>query len=91
MKNGLSILWTVILSGLGKVEETVMPKVIDTRKQKAKELLDMLERGPAFSDTFCESFTVDEAKRQYQLWTNSWIIPVAKRLIPELKEKGKTA
>ena len=62
-----------------------MPKVIDTRKQQAKELLDRLERGPAFDKIFQE-LTEDEATRQYTLWVNSWIIPMVKRLVPELKE-----
>jgi len=27
------------------------------------------------------------AAEKYELWANSWIIPLVKRLVPELKEK----
>jgi hypothetical protein len=65
-----------------------MPKVCNTRKQKAKELLERLERGPAFSAVFCD-FNQEEAIRQFRIWSKSWIIPVVKELIRELKEEPK--
>jgi hypothetical protein len=63
-----------------------MPKVINTRKQKAAELLERLESGPSFSDV-AVPFTTDEAAMHYRVWSSSWIIPIVKELVPELKEK----
>ncbi len=59
-----------------------MPKVYDTRKQRAIELLERLRRGPAH----LEQSTPLES---YQLWAESWIVPELKKLIPELKEKKR--
>lgn len=66
-----------------------MPKVIGTRKQKAEELLKMLTEGPSFSKPFPfeGEFTIEEATRQFKLWSESWIIPVVKELVPELRKK----
>lgn len=69
-----------------------MPKTTDTRKQKAIELLRMLESGPAFSyDVFPlenPNKPDNEISRSYRIWVNSWIIPIIKELIPELRKKG---
>lgn len=65
-----------------------MPKFFDRRIDKAKELLERLERGPSFSDMAVE-FTVKEAQEQFRLWCSTWIIPDVKELIPELKEKKR--
>lgn len=64
-----------------------MPKVNNTRKQKAKELLERLERGPSTSfDIFKDKLPTDEnINKSYRLWAQSWIIPAIKELIPELK------
>ena len=61
-----------------------MPKVIGTRKQKAEELLQRLERGPMFSEF---EFTVQQAKQAYQRWVHSWILEDLKALIPELRRE----
>jgi hypothetical protein len=71
---------------------TDMPKVHDTRKQKAKELLRMVTNGPSFSLDFPFSSPERDkylklAEKDYRLWSSSWIIPKLKELIPELKEK----
>lgn len=63
-----------------------MPKVEGTRKQKAKELLDRLTRGPSYSD-IGRAFNVEEASSQYKMWAESWIIPEVLALVPELKVK----
>jgi hypothetical protein len=65
-----------------------MPKVRGTRKQKAAELLERIERGPSFSDTG-RTFTLAEAAEQYQRWAQSWIIQPLHELVPELKVRGK--
>lgn len=72
-----------------------MPKTMNTKKQHAKELMEILERGPAFyspyletgSDGGPEEFDVLVAKRQFHIWCRTWIIPVVKRLIPELRKE----
>ena len=64
-----------------------MPKVRGTKKQKARELLRDLEKGPDFGKPFEGEFTIEEATRQHKLWSESWIIPAVKELVPQLKEK----
>lgn len=71
-----------------------MPKVHDTRKQKAAELLRMVTNGPRFSLGFPYNGPdrdkyLKMAEADYQLWSSSWILPKLKELIPELKEKTK--
>lgn len=67
-----------------------MPKVHDTRRQRANELLKHLERGPAFDEVTNKPWddSWDGFPAQYKRWCESWIIPVVKELVPELK-KGK--
>ena len=57
-----------------------------TREQKAAELLDMLERGPSLGFVG-RPLTKEEAENKTRLWLKSWIIPLAKQLVPELKVK----
>jgi hypothetical protein len=70
------------LNGAGE-----MPKTKNTRKQKAKDLLETAIRGPKFFDMGDKPFTVEKAKAQYELWSSSWIIPRLKDLVPELRDK----
>ena len=65
-------------------------KIHDTRKQAAVELMQLLTEGPSFSDTFFvgEKFSQKEATDQFQLWSNTWVIPLVKRLVPEFRKKG---
>ena len=66
-----------------------MPKVIDTRKQRARKLVKRLEEGPSFSHPFGSIGTMHpkEASEQYKIWASTWIIPELKQLIPELRAK----
>lgn len=64
-----------------------MPKVYDTRRHKAKALLDRLTRGPSFSSAPGEDLWEGEAARQFRNWSESWVLPVLKELVPELREK----
>ena len=52
-----------------------------TKADRAKELLDRLERGPASltDKAGCSEY-------QYRLWVTTWIIPEVCRLIPQLKD-----
>lgn len=68
-----------------------MPKVTDRRIDKSKELLKRLENGPAY---FLDTLTTrdndkaeKEALQAYKRWSQSWIIPLVKELVPELREK----
>ena len=62
-----------------------MPKVTDTRKQRAARLLERIERGPSFNPTTGEPLTTEEAQALYNRWMQSWILEDLKDLIPELK------
>ena len=71
---------------------------MQTKKERAKELLHRAESGPAFSMTFVDlDLTWDERKlieaeatRCYKLWSSTWLIPDLKRLVPQLKENHET-
>ena len=71
-----------------------MPRVNGTKKQRAAELLDTATRGPALDLTFTEARLTDEQKQvleaeladRYRLWSQSWLLPELKRLVPELRE-----
>lgn len=67
-----------------------MPKVFNTRKQRADQLLNRVIKGPAFSESPIagEDFTAKEAETQYRRWAASWIVEELRDLIPELR-KGK--
>lgn len=67
-----------------------MPKLYNTRKQRAAEVLNMLERGPAFDSPFHFGGSHEiakEASEMFRLWCTTWIIPEIKDLIPELRER----
>lgn len=64
-----------------------MPKVYDTRKQRARALLDRLRQGPALSAPVDGSpLTVEEAQRAYRRWSETWIIQELADLVPELRK-----
>lgn len=72
-----------------------MPKVINTREQRAKKLREMLARGPSLSirdarDFFTgETISPEKLAAQYRSWAESWILPEIDFLVPELrKTKG---
>jgi hypothetical protein len=66
-----------------------MPKITNTRKQRAAALLTRITDGPVLSD-FCvalgKPFNPLEASKQYRIWARSWVVDELKALIPELKE-----
>jgi hypothetical protein len=65
-----------------------MPRKANTRKQRAKNLLRLLETGPVYTPHVGPNpFTVDEATERYKTWVNSWILPEVKDLIPELRNE----
>jgi hypothetical protein len=68
-----------------------MPKIRDTRKDKAKELLEMVLRGPStnFNIFKHEPPTDENINRQYKLWATTWVVPLLKELVPELKQANK--
>jgi hypothetical protein len=56
-----------------------MPKIYDTRKHKAAELLRLAAKGPC-------SLSEDD-KAAYSRWANTWVIPLLLELVPELRKK----
>lgn len=55
-----------------------------TRKQKALELLQLANDGPCFErDSTCPP------EKLYRIWSQSWLIPLLRKLVPELREKHK--
>lgn len=57
-----------------------MPKVSNTRQQRADELLARIKRGPS---------SLGKMTRLYQIWVESWILDDLVDLIPELKAEAK--
>jgi len=68
-----------------------MPKNRDTRKDKAKKLLEMVLRGPSTSfDIFKHELPTDaNINRQYKLWAKTWVVPLLKELVPELTQTAR--
>lgn len=62
-----------------------MPKVTNTRAQRAKELIDLVSRGPSFSDSNVMEFTPAAAADCYRLWASMWVAPLLAQLVPELQ------
>ena len=64
-----------------------MPKVGNTRRERARALLARLERGPHFSANFgSHGYTHKDAADTYRLWVESWVLDELKALVPELRE-----
>ena len=63
-----------------------MPKVTNTRAQRAKDLLNMLKNGPSFSVMDFNGVThpYKMAEQAYRRWAESWILPELEELVPEL-------
>lgn len=58
-----------------------------TRAKAAQELLRMATNGPHFSPVAGNrALTPKEATESYRLWSESWILPLLRRLVPELRE-----
>jgi hypothetical protein len=66
-----------------------MPKVRDTRKQRAAKLARLLTEGPSFSEPFYtgEAFTAKLATQQYKNWSRSWVLAELFELVPELRKQ----
>jgi hypothetical protein len=66
-----------------------------TRKQQAAVLLERLAIGPGSFDPFSPMSEIRDkedraaAKAAYHLWCETWVIPLVKRLVPELSRKSK--
>jgi hypothetical protein len=58
-----------------------------TRKDKASELIDYLTKGPAFVYLDGAIYTPAQARYGYKLWCETWVIPLVKQLVPELRGK----
>ena len=69
-----------------------MPKVENTRKQRAEKLLAQLQVGPTFSNPAMFGggpLTTAETTVQYRRWAETWILPELISLVPELRAEGK--
>lgn len=76
-----------------------MPKVTDTRRQRAAELLRLATNGPSTNLHFVKAAEgLSEKQRSeieqcyrdgYRLWSESWVLPLLKQLVPELKPRKK--
>ena len=62
-----------------------MPKVTNTRKQRANELLERLKRGPSLSAHRMGMHSAREAEAQVKIWLGSWVIHEVIDLVPELR------
>ena len=62
-----------------------MQKERETRKEAAATLLKRATNGPFFSGVSQDARA--EATRVYQLWAETWVVPLLHRLVPELREK----
>lgn len=52
-----------------------------TRKQRAQELLERIEGGPCFQEIPGIPFTVEEARRAYRVWAQTWVRDQAMALL----------
>lgn len=61
----------------------------DSRRSRAKELQRMCTEGPAFAflggPPGQPGNLTEEARRQYRIWADSWVLPLLNELVPELK------
>lgn len=78
-----------------EAEGLSMPKVRNTRRQRAALLLQKLTHGPSWGTLPPEAVLSDraaeEATRQYRSWVQSWILPEVRDLLPELRAAAKKA
>ncbi len=62
-----------------------------TRRLRARQLRERIERGPAFFDgkTLLTIMNKDERelfRRAYGVWVETWVLPELDNLIPELRK-----
>lgn len=71
-----------------------MPKVTNTRKQRANELLARIKRGPSSIDETHEfdgsATTAEQRRKRYNTWFESWVRCELIDLIPELRKQHAT-
>lgn len=67
-----------------------MPKVTNTRRQRANQLLERLERGPSLSTHRIGMSSAREAEAQVKIWLRSWIVHEVIDLVPELRQRNRT-
>lgn len=70
----------------------------DTRKVRAAKLLEYASKGPSIAHAFIGvdtgvELTADDAckigvhfEERYRQWAETWLVPLCKELVPELKE-----
>jgi len=63
-----------------------MPKIHNTRLQRGKELLDLLQQGPAGIDD--QPSWPEFTKKDYDLWFNTWVHDQLIDLVPELRKEA---
>jgi len=61
-----------------------MPKTINTRKQRARTLLERIERGPHMAMPH-EKLNQEEITHHYKTWMSTWIRNELIDLVPELR------
>lgn len=66
-----------------------MPKVTNTRKQRAKELFARLKRGPLLSTTTFGEIILTALEEHYRCWFQSWNETELLDLIPELRSQDR--
>ena len=65
-----------------------MPRVTNTKKQRATQLLERLARGPAMRSVIgplSDTAVAEAAQASYQLWVKTWVLPEVRELVPELR------
>jgi hypothetical protein len=65
-----------------------MPKISNTRRQRALELLRHMRNGPSLGFA-TEKLTRAEIAEGYQQWVASWILGEIVQLVPELRKLHK--
>jgi hypothetical protein len=68
-----------------------MPKVYNTRRQRAEQLLDRLRRGPSLSPHRMGASSCREAEAQVKNWLSAWIVDEVIDLVPELRQRNRKA
>jgi hypothetical protein len=71
-----------------------MPKVTGTKKQRAIELLRLLEEGPSFPSIdgpLSDPKAAAAAEELYRLWSRSWVLRDLRELVPELRALPRTS
>lgn len=73
-----------------------MPKLQDTRKQKAVELFRLAQGGPGIFPNIKNPdnygiITKEQYETDYRIWSQSWLLPLLEELVPEIAQAMKVA